>query len=544
MNRRRTLSLGGCVLLAGAVAQAARFYPDDPLWQDPPPFQVGKIEKVDILAIVDFYKNTVYEKGERHTPGHVIPSQGVNTLGEVPDSAWYTNRHGRSRMQVKDLVRGPAVAGPPTGDKWTVTSAKAEGVTPGFSIKDAKGRRYLLKFDPSTNLELSTAADVIGSKFFYALGYNVPENYTVRFRREQLVIQKGLKFRPKRGHERELTESDLNDLLRVVAHYPDGSIRALASLYLSGEPVGPFKFYKRRPDDPNEISPHEHMRVLRGLQVFAAWLNHTDAKSLNTLDMVVEENGRRIVRHHLIDFGASLGSDSLWVKDPRLGHDYFLDPRPGLIQLTTLGLAVPKYARIDYPDNPAVGNFSSEDFYPDKWKPNYPNAAFENRLPGDEFWAAKQVMRFTDEEIRDMVRTGNYTDTEAPSIIAAILSRRRDIIGKTFFEKVLPVDNVRIENGRLAFDDLRTVCNFGSSGVYQVGWAAFDNARNQQTPLAGATGVGLPGQLRSAASGTYWAATLKSSTHPKSATVFVRRDGTGWTVVGIEREGENEWRPR
>ena len=29
---------------------------------------------------------------------------------------------------------------------------------------------------------MASAADVISSKFLYALGYNVPENYIVRFR--------------------------------------------------------------------------------------------------------------------------------------------------------------------------------------------------------------------------------------------------------------------------------------------------------------------------------------------------------------------------
>ena len=35
---------------------------------------------------------------------------------------------------------------------------------------------------------------------------------------------------------------------------------------------------------------------------------------------------------------------------------------------------------------------------------NDPITAFENRLPDDTFWAAKQVMAFTDEEIRAIVQ--------------------------------------------------------------------------------------------------------------------------------------------
>ena len=58
-----------------------------------------------------------------------------------------------------------------------------------------------------------------------------------------------------------------------------------------------------RDDDPNDTVPHEHRRELRGLRVFAAWLNHTDMKEDNTLDMFVEEGGRHFVKHHLVDFG-------------------------------------------------------------------------------------------------------------------------------------------------------------------------------------------------------------------------------------------------
>ena len=34
--------------------------------------------------------------------------------------------------------------------------------------------------------------------------------------------------------------------------------------------------------------------ILRGLRVFAAWVNHNDSKSLNSLDMLVEEEGNQI----------------------------------------------------------------------------------------------------------------------------------------------------------------------------------------------------------------------------------------------------------
>jgi hypothetical protein len=61
-------------------------------------------------------------------------------------------------------------------------------VTPGFLIEDSAGAKYLLKFDPPAYPELASGADVVVSKFFYALGYHVPENYIVRFDRDRLIV--------------------------------------------------------------------------------------------------------------------------------------------------------------------------------------------------------------------------------------------------------------------------------------------------------------------------------------------------------------------
>ena len=37
----------------------------------------------------------------------------------------------------------------------------------------------MVKVDPSAYPEMATAADVIGAKFFHALGYYVPEYYVI-----------------------------------------------------------------------------------------------------------------------------------------------------------------------------------------------------------------------------------------------------------------------------------------------------------------------------------------------------------------------------
>jgi len=134
-----TARASALLFLIAAPATAQKFYPDDPLWKEPAPLSVGKIAPQRLDNLIDFYKNTFHEKGERHRPDQLIASTGINTLGEVPDSAWYTNRHRSTRMTVAELARGPNRTGPLSPQsKWTVISAKAEGVTPGFTIRDAE----------------------------------------------------------------------------------------------------------------------------------------------------------------------------------------------------------------------------------------------------------------------------------------------------------------------------------------------------------------------------------------------------------------------
>lgn len=524
------------VLLAiPELFSAPKFYPDDPLRVMPPPIHVETAKSRKLNDYYDFFLNLFLAPGElQRETGSRVPSAEVNTLDEVPDSAWYTNRHYYNPMSIDELVRGPGQNRPPSMEgEWTIVAAKTEGVTPGFTVIDSKGLRYIIKFDPIQHPEIATAADVISSKFFHALGYNVPENYLVRFDRDKLRIGSKTLVRDKSGVQRPMNGQDVYELLRHAPRNSDGTYRAVASRFLEGKPLGPFRYHGTRRDDPNDIDPHEHRRDLRGLRVFASWLNHDDSRAINTLDMLVTENGRQFIRHYLIDFGSTLGSASYGPNSPRSGFEYLFAWKPAAAQFFSFGLYAPKWHRAKYAPYRSVGRFESKAFDADEWVPEYPNSAFVNQNPDDAFWAAKQVMAFTDEQIRAMVETGQYSQPGAAEWVTKALIERRDKIGRDFLTKVLPLDQFRVDGGRLRFEDLAVRHKLAAPRDYRVQWSRFDNETRAMTPLAGAATFDIP---RVEGHGTeFRVAELTGPDPQRRVLVTVRYRSGNPEVVGIER---------
>ncbi len=517
----------GTALLAGSPQRALHFYPDDPLWKMPKPLAVDHPKHRAIDQLYDFVINSVATPGEKQLPAALIPAQDVNTLGEVPDGLWYTNRHYWHPMSIADLRRGPDKGNEPVGP-FRVVGAKSEGITPGFQLMDARGRRYLCKPDPISNPEMATAADVVSSKFLYALGYNVPENYIVYFRPAELTIDPKAKIRPTGGRERRLVRADLDRILAIMPRDKEGRYRVMASKFIEGTGVGPFEWIGTRADDPNDLYKHENRRALRGLYVFCSWVNHTDVKANNTYDTVTEFEGVRAIRHFLIDFGASLGSDSDEPKNARFGHAYMIEKNKGVLgKMFGLGLISPDWERADFPHLKAVGHFESKTFHPDTWTSNYPNPAFLNRLPDDTFWAAKQVMAFTEPEVRAMVETGQYSNPEVVNYITRTLMERRMKIGQTFFATVLPLDRFEVRNGELVFDDLGAKYGITPARRYRIVWSKFDNATGAPSGSAGAESPRVP-----LGSDIVVAEIRTAGEVGKTVSVFVRG---GREVVGIER---------
>lgn len=445
------------------LAQRPHLYSkQEPIWLDFDMETIKKPATYETGYLYDFTNNTFFKPFQN---GFGIARKSVeainlNTLDEVPDSSWFTNRNGRRPMSIAEIKRGPNETDGPAPGPLTVVKGKSNGITPGFQVKDSRGDIYLLKFDPVGYLEMSSGAEAISTRLFYAIGYNVPQNTIFRFRRDQLKIDPKATFTDGLGKKRQLTEADVDAILKLAASYPNGEYRALASKFLKGKPVGNFTFAGVREDDPNDIIAHEQRRDLRALRVFSAWLNHNDIRNGNNLDMFVKEDGREFIRHYLIDFGSTLGSDTAFPNANDVGYAHQLDFGEARKSLLTFGLYQPHWRsnenRVQFT---SVGNFASDKFKPHQWKSNFPIAAFQNMTDRDAYWAAKIVASFTDEQIRAAVETGELSDPKAAEYLTQQLIKRRDAIVREYINRRSGLDDLQLRQAAngwvLNFSDLK-----------------------------------------------------------------------------------------
>lgn len=527
--RQALAHLLGLAFAGITTCSAQQFLPDDPLARTPEVAAVRKTNVQDINALYDFAHNSFHNKNRAATE-----SLGVNTLGEVPDSSWFTNRD-ISSLSIEAVKRGGRVHGEPQ-PPYTVVAAKTEGVSTGFRLRDARGRLFFVKADPPSNPEMATAADVMGALFLYAAGYNVPENYILVGRPEEFRLSEKATVQSTYGKNRRLTATELRQIFDRIPREADGNIRLMASLSLPPKIAGPFRYAGVRSDDPNDLVPHEQRRDLRGLAVLFGWLNHTDAKGENSLDTVEGEGENARFVHHLLDFGDCFGSDSDIEKDPRHGREYIILPVTWS-RMYNLGLRPPDWETVHYPhEMKAVGNFTAAAFDPLAWKPNYPNPAFVEMTPLDGYWAAKRVMGFRDEQIRAIVEEGKFQDPKVVDYITQALESRRDAIGRAWFSRVLPLEGFRIVDDHLAFDDLAARYGFSSPSRYQLNWFVWHNETQKKEDLSTSENSALPNTSKSFPEGSYIGCTIAlEHADERSVTVYFRHESDNWKLVGISR---------
>ena len=144
-------------LLSGCAARRT-ITPDMPYWKDADrkdiPEPEGRDPGLAWTSIKRSYFDQVrqgvnVERNFRILSSNRIESHNINSFDEVPNSTWFTNRHGLFELSPEEIFQGPVIGdGPDTSAAWEVFRPKVGGATPGFWIKDSRGDQYIIKFDP------------------------------------------------------------------------------------------------------------------------------------------------------------------------------------------------------------------------------------------------------------------------------------------------------------------------------------------------------------------------------------------------------------
>ncbi|MBN1283287.1 MAG: hypothetical protein JXA24_05910 [Proteobacteria bacterium] len=391
-------------------------------------------ETEELMAVTGGIQSTM-----QSAVGGRVEALNVNNFDEVADSSWFTNRLGRRDLppaQIAALMPGFDMAG---SGRIEVLAAKTQGSTPRMFVRDSSGRRFIIKFEPSSNGGMGLGAELISSLVLRAAGYNVPEDRIVEIDPSRFALADGATTRDAQGKLRPLTGVEFEALKERIAGGNRRNVRAVSSAFFEGEYIGPFTYSGTRFKDSNDRIPHQHRRELRGYRMFCALLNMQNPTSAQTADIFVKTEGERgYVKHYLHDFSSAFGGAGSWLdieqeaKGPAAAEE---GPRrrpfePGLREPVVF----------DDRAEDGAGSLSVVGFDPAKWRPAFNNEAFAHATPRDDFWAARIIMRLDDSAIDAIVKRAGLPGSKDAAHVARALKSRRDAIGRHAFSRVIPLD--------------------------------------------------------------------------------------------------------
>lgn len=393
-------------------------------------------------------------------------SVNVNSLDEVPDSAWFTNRIGMKTMTPEEVARGACTpeqildAEHAPDGSWLIDKGKMAGSTPGFRVTiPGKGKFMLKAEDKDDEPERQAASSVIGAAVFHAAGYWSACEQIVYVRSSLFTLKPGLVSRANFQPERPLDRAALDKMLAQSTIH--GRVRMSASAWIQGQSIGEYRFKGTRDDDPNDVIPHEDRRDLRGMRVLASWIDRFDAREGNTFDTWIASDPKRtdspgVVIHYQLDLSETLGST--WAWDPisrRLGKSYIVDWGDIAADFVTLGIATrPWDTAKREPGREIFGYFDVKSFTADAWKSEYPNAAFSNMTERDGAWMARILARFTPEMIHALAKAGDFTDERDTRTLESTLEGRLARILDRYLSHLSPIADVKIDGDSLCGVDL------------------------------------------------------------------------------------------
>ena len=434
-------------------------------------------------------------------------AMNVNSLDEVPDSSWFTNRTGPHALAPDELTRGACKPAQildwqhaPDGS-WLVDHGKTDGSSPGFRVT-VNGKKYLLKADDDPP-ERPSAASVVGAAVYNATGFNTSCEQVVYVKRSVFKLKPGLMFKGNFDAPRPFDQTALDAILKKAA--PKGDLlRFQASAWIDGKLLGPFRYAGTRKDDPNDIIPHEERRELRGGRILAAWIDHFDAREQNSMDAWIADGhgapdaspGKVI--HYYLDTSDAFGPDFGPILTPRMGFSYTLDWSDMAEDLLTLGvLRRPWFAGAGDPGFSVFRGFDVHSFVPSEWKMQYENPAFSRMTERDGAWMARILARFSREQVRALAQMAELTDPKNTEHLETVLEGRLERILARYLTRLAPIGELHVEaRDRLCGLDLaqmravREPASFRFTARWSPGAASPDDGRRARGLRVEASGAG------------------------------------------------------
>lgn len=390
----------------------------------------------------------------------------VNAFDEVPNSTWFTNRNNALAVPVAELRQGPDSVFLPT-KPWVIKHAKQDGWTAGFQIKDADGKKWIVKLDPRGYPQLSSGADMVSRTLLHAAGYNVPHNEPIQFRRGDVTIDSAL-IHGKKGEA--FTDANLDSVLALGATNADSSYSGFASLFIPGHVLGSPSMNRLRPGDTNDWYSHTNRRELRGLYALCSWINNWDTEDHQFLDMFIEtRDSLGHVEHYILDVGSSFGASAIGPKAVWESYESGLDFGWTGRRFVSLGFAEEPWRRARQSTGiPSIGNYESAVYQPQNFKAMIPQPAFREMTDRDAYWGAKIVASFSNEQIAAAVEAAHYDDPRASAYLVANLIVRRDKIARHWFGRIAPLDYFSVQDDALHFSDLAVDIGLAGTRGYDV----------------------------------------------------------------------------
>jgi hypothetical protein len=434
-------------------------------------------------------------------------STNVNSLDEVPDSAWFTNRVGVRPVSLEELrlndckkewLLDPEHA--PDGS-WLIDQGKTSGSTPGFRI-DVPGKgKYMIKVEATGLPERQVAATVIGEAVYYATGYNATCEQALLVRPSIFTLKPGLRASHGNfGDEYDFDRKAVDELF-AKSNKHGGLLRVSASAWVPGYITQQFRYEGTRSDDPNDVIPHQDRRELRASRLLSAWIDHFDAREGNSLDAWITEveggppdasPGHLI--HLMMGTSAALGSS--WDWDPitrRLGNAYVVDWGDMAKDVVTLGATTDVWETVRRtPGHEMFGYFNVRDFDPERWKNEYPNRAFSAMTERDGAWMARILARFTPQMVRTLAEMAKLADPANTDYLESVLDGRLAKILERYLTRVSPIASVHVEGtSTLCGVDLAEWRGLRDPGAFRYtarrlggGWLALERRTGSQICFA------------------------------------------------------------